>query len=81
MSKSAYYEHYSKYFDITTRTWQHLQVFRRQRESDFDFNSECHEKSIMETEALNVGESGDECYDVIESDDCCMAEDDHFESV
>lgn len=81
VSKSAYYEHYNKYFNTTTRSWQ--QVSRQgelSKKGDFDFHSECQEKSIMETdhEALSVGESGDECYDMHDVD-CYMFEDDHFD--
>ena len=56
VSKSRYYEHYSKYFDTATRTWQQLPSHRK-RESDFDFRSECSEKSIG-TKVPNLDEGG-----------------------
>ena len=78
VSKSTYYEHYSKYFDTTTRTWQQFPSHRK-RESDFDFEPESHENSIMITKIPNVDEGGDNFYDFMDSDDYCMAEDDHFD--
>ena len=33
----------------------------------------------MGSKVPNVDESGDNCYDFMDSDDYCMAEDDHFD--
>ena len=73
MSKSTYYEHYN----LTQQPEPGSNYHPIRKESDFDFGSECHKKSIMGTKLLNMDEGGDNCYDFMDSDDC-MAEDDRF---